>query len=65
MHGADTWRAIRLRVLHGIPKDESSRATAMPIRGISELTDSQVDAVTSYVWVISHQAIRSKPATRP
>ncbi|HSE68812.1 MAG TPA: cytochrome c, partial [Gemmatimonadales bacterium] len=61
MHGADTWRAIRLRVLHGIPRDESTRGTTMPIRGVSELTDSQVDAVTSYVWVISHQAMRPKP----
>jgi cbb3-type cytochrome c oxidase subunit III len=65
MHGADTWRAIRSRVLHGIPKDESTRGTTMPIRGMSELTDAQVDAVASYVWVISHQAIQPKPTTKP
>jgi len=61
MHGADTWRAIRSRVLHGIPRDESSRGTTMPIRGMSELTDAQVDAVASYVWVLSHQAIQPSP----
>lgn len=61
MHGADTWRAIRSRVLHGIPRDESTRGTTMPIRGMSELTDAQVDAVASYVWVLSHQAIQPSP----
>ena len=65
MHGADTWRAIRSRVLHGIPRDESTRGTTMPIRGMSELTDAQVDAVASYVWVISHQAIQPKPTKKP
>lgn len=65
MHGADTWRAIRSRVLHGIPKDQSTRDNPMPIRGVSELTDAEVDAVAAYVWVVSHQTIRAKPQTKP
>lgn len=58
MHGADTWRAIRSRVLHGIPRDESTRDLAMPMRGVSQLSDEDVDAVAAYVWQVSHQAMR-------
>jgi mono/diheme cytochrome c family protein len=65
MHGADTWRAIRSRVLHGIPKDQSTRDMPMPIRGVNGLTDADVDAVVAYVWVVSHQAIRPKPSSGP
>lgn len=65
MHGPDTWGAIRSRILHGIPMDESTRGVTMPIRGISGLPDADVDAVAAYVWVVSHQAIRAKPQPEP
>ena len=65
MHGADTWRAIRSRVLHGIPKGRVDQGYHHADPGMSELTDAQVDAVASYVWVISHQAIQPKPVTKP
>ncbi len=54
LHGADSYAAITRRVLHGIPRDMTLRDQAMPMRGVSELTDEQVRAVAAYVWWISH-----------
>ncbi|MEO8030474.1 MAG: cytochrome c [Gemmatimonadota bacterium] len=55
LHGPDSYPAIVSRVVHGIPKDESLRDTAMPTRGASQaLARDQVLAVAAYVWWISH-----------
>jgi len=55
LHGPDSYAAIVSRVVHGVPKDESIRDTAMPTRGTSQALDrNQVLAVAAYVWWISH-----------
>ena len=54
LHGSDSYPAIVSRVIHGIPKDLSLRDNPMPMRGVSDLTDTQVRAVAAYVWWVSH-----------
>jgi mono/diheme cytochrome c family protein len=55
LHGSDSYTAIIGRVVHGVPKAESLRDTAMPTRGTSQALDKgQVLAVAAYVWWISH-----------
>ena len=54
LHGDDTYEGILARVVHGIPRDVSTRGTAMPMRGWSTLTNQQVRDVAAYVWTISH-----------
>ena len=54
MHGEDSYDGILSRVVHGIPKDLSTRNTAMPMRGWSSLSDTQARDVAAYVWTISH-----------
>jgi cytochrome c oxidase cbb3-type subunit III len=56
MHGPDTYEAILLRVLHGVPRDLSTRDVPMPMRGVAILSDAEVRLVAAYVWMISHQA---------
>jgi mono/diheme cytochrome c family protein len=64
MHGEDSYEGILSRVVHGIPKDLSTRNTAMPMRGWSTLTDSEARDVAAYVWTISHAWHRpAKPRT--
>lgn len=54
LHGEDTFEGILSRVVHGIPRDVSTRGTTMPMRGWSTLSDQQVRDVAAYVWTISH-----------
>jgi mono/diheme cytochrome c family protein len=54
MHGEDSFEGILSRVVHGIPKDLSTRNTAMPMRGWITLTDAEARDVAAYVWTISH-----------
>ncbi len=54
MHGEDSYEGILSRVVHGIPKDLSTRNTAMPMRGWTTLTDAEARDVAAYVWTISH-----------
>jgi mono/diheme cytochrome c family protein len=54
MHGEDSYEGILSRVVHGIPKDVSTRNTAMPMRGWTTLTDAEARDVAAYVWTISH-----------
>jgi mono/diheme cytochrome c family protein len=54
MHGEDSYEGILSRVVHGIPKDLSTRNTAMPMRGWVTLTDAEARDVAAYVWTISH-----------
>lgn len=54
MHGEDSFEGILSRVIHGIPKDLSTRNTAMPMRGWTTLSDAQARDVAAYVWTISH-----------
>lgn len=54
MHGPDSYEGILSRVMHGIPRDVSTRGTAMPMRGWNTLTDRQARDVAAYVWTISH-----------
>jgi mono/diheme cytochrome c family protein len=54
LHGEDSYEAIRSRVLHGIPRAESTRGIAMPMRGWNPLSDQEVRDVAAYVWAISH-----------
>ena len=63
MHGEDSYDGILSRVVHGIPKDLSTRNTAMlrvisnmaeAMRGWSSLSDTQARDVAAYVWTISH-----------
>lgn len=64
MHGEDSYEGILSRVIHGIPKDLSTRNTAMPMRGWTTLTDAQARDVAAYVWTISHAWRRAeKPRT--
>lgn len=60
LHGDDSYEAILSRVVHGIPKDVSTRGTAMPMRGWSTLSDQQVRDVAAYVWWISHGWMRPR-----
>jgi mono/diheme cytochrome c family protein len=64
MHGEDSFEGILSRVVHGIPKDLSTRNTAMPMRGWITLTDAEARDVAAYVWTISHAWRRpAKPRT--
>src|SRR5574338_511106 len=54
LHGEDSYAAIRSRILHGIPKEVSTRGTPMPMRGWNPLSDQEVNDVAAYVWTISH-----------
>lgn len=62
LHGEDSYEAILSRVLHGIPKEESIRGVAMPMRGWNPMSDQEVRDVAAYVWAISHAWL--KPAGR-
>lgn len=64
MHGEDSYEGILSRVLHGIPKDLSTRGTAMPMRGWNTMTDAEARDVAAYVWTISH-AWREPEKVRP
>lgn len=54
LHGEDSFAGIVQRVVHGIPREVSTRDIAMPMRGWTTLTDGEVRDVAAYVWVISH-----------
>jgi mono/diheme cytochrome c family protein len=54
LHGEDSFGGILQRVVHGIPRDVSTRDIAMPMRGWATLSDAEVRDVAAYVWVISH-----------
>jgi mono/diheme cytochrome c family protein len=64
MHGPDTFEGILQRVVHGVPKDYSTRGLAMPMRGWNTLTDAEARDVAAYVWSISH-AWRPGRARKP
>jgi mono/diheme cytochrome c family protein len=64
MHGPDTFEGILQRVVHGVPKEYSTRGLAMPMRGWNTLTDAEARDVTAYVWSISH-AWRPSRARKP
>jgi mono/diheme cytochrome c family protein len=61
LHGEDSYEGILSRVVHGIPMKESTRGTAMPMRGWNTLSDREVRDVAAYVWLISHSWMR-RPA---
>jgi mono/diheme cytochrome c family protein len=63
LHGEDSFEGIRSRILHGIPREVSTRGNAMPIRGWTPLGDNEVIDVAAYVWAISHAWIR--PTAKP
>jgi mono/diheme cytochrome c family protein len=65
LHGEDSYEGILSRVVHGIPKDVSTRGTAMPMRGWNTLSDGQARDVAAYVWTISHTWLRPVPHRRP
>ena len=52
--GSGTYEEILEAVLHGKPRSETETGEPMPMRGVSELSDSDVRAVAAYVWAISH-----------
>jgi len=54
MHGPDSYEGILARVVHGIPKSNSTRGVAMPMRGWNTLSDTEARDVAAYVWTISH-----------
>jgi mono/diheme cytochrome c family protein len=54
LYGADTFDAIRSRVIHGIPRAYSLHDVPMPMRGWSALSDEEIRQVAAYVWWISH-----------
>ncbi len=54
MHGPDTYAGILGRILHGVPKQFSTRGIAMPMRGWADMSDAQAKAIAAYVWEISH-----------
>lgn len=54
LHGSDTYAGILRRVVHGVPREVSSRGSSMPMRGWNTLSDQGVRDVAAYVWWISH-----------
>ena len=52
--GSGTYEGILETVIHGKPRSETETGEPMPMRGVSELSDSDVRAVAAYVWYISH-----------
>ena len=52
--GSGTYEEILEQVIHGKPRSETETGEPMPMRGVSELSDSDVRAVAAYVWSISH-----------
>jgi mono/diheme cytochrome c family protein len=52
--GSGTYEEILEQVVHGKPRTETETGEPMPMRGVSELSDSDVRAVAAYVWAISH-----------
>jgi mono/diheme cytochrome c family protein len=65
MHGEDSYEGILSRVVHGIPRSQSTRGISMPMRGWNTLTDAQARDVAAYVWSISHAWLRPVPRPRP
>lgn len=61
LHGEDSYKAIESRILHGIPREVSTRGTTMPMRGWNPMSDQEVRDVAAYVWYISHSWIRPVP----
>jgi mono/diheme cytochrome c family protein len=59
LYGNDSYRSIRSRVIHGIPKAYSLHDLPMPMRGWNTMSDAEVDAVAAYVWWISHRKVPS------
>ncbi len=55
IRGAGSYEEILERVVHGVPRSETETGEPMPMRGVSELSDSDVRAVAAYVWSISHR----------
>ncbi len=53
--GSGTYAEILERVVHGMPRRESSTGQPMPMRGWSPVSDDDVRAVAAYVWWLSHQ----------
>jgi mono/diheme cytochrome c family protein len=64
LHGEDSYEGILSRVVHGIPRETSTRGTAMPMRGWNTLSDQEVRDVAAYVWMISHAWMRRPAAPR-
>lgn len=54
MHGEDSFAGILQRILHGVPRQYSTRNVTMPMRGWADMSDAQAREVAAYVWIISH-----------
>lgn len=55
LHVKGSYLNILQQVLVGIPQERSRSGVAMPPRGGSSISDTDVHAVAAYVWSLSHQ----------
>jgi len=52
LHSDGSYEAIVRQVLQGVTADKSTSGVAMPPKGGSQLTETQVRAVAAYVWTL-------------
>ncbi len=54
LHNDGSWQGIHGTVVAGVPKPDNAAAPMLPMGG-SQLTPEQVDAVSAYVYSLSHK----------
>lgn len=52
LHSDGSYEAIVRQILQGVTADKSTTGVAMPPKGGSQLTETQVRAVAAYVWTL-------------
>lgn len=54
LHSEGDYQGVVQTVMTGVTADKSSSGVPMPARAGTNITDSQVNAVSAYVWTLSH-----------
>jgi cbb3-type cytochrome c oxidase subunit III len=60
-HASGSYSSIMRQVLVGIPEEKSLSGTEMPARGGTDINESDIIAVSAYVWTLSHPKADSLP----
>ena len=65
LHGPGTYEWLVEQIQAGVPAHESWTGAPMPMRGWSNMPDSDVRAVAAYVWSITHPPRPAPSRPRP
>jgi mono/diheme cytochrome c family protein len=58
LHSNGTYDALVAQITAGVPANKSKSGVAMPPKGGAALTDTQIRAVTAYVWSLGPRATK-------